>query len=142
MSESFQTSSVQETLRLGEELAGRLNAGDCVALAGPLGAGKTVLVRGIARGLGVADDRLVSSPSYVLVQEYAGRVPIFHVDLYRLAQPQAELAELGLEEMLTVGVVLMEWADRAADALPRPRWELMITVTGENSRSFSLRRVE
>ena len=142
MSQSFQTDSVQETLDLGEKLSRRLGVGDCVALVGPLGAGKTVLVRGIAAGLGVADDRLVCSPSYVLVQEYAGRVPIFHVDLYRLAQPEAELAELAPEEMLAGGVVLMEWADRAADALPRPRWELTITVTGENSRSFTLRRVE
>ena len=108
MREDFETHSVAETLALGERLADRLGAGGCVGLIGPLGAGKTVLARGIARGLGVADERLVTSPTYVLVQEYPGRVPVFHVDLYRLPTPDAELAELGLEEMLEEGVTLIE----------------------------------
>ena len=142
MCETVETHSVAETLALGERLADRLGAGDCVGLTGPLGAGKTVLARGIARGLGVADERLVTSPTYVLVQEYSGRVPIFHVDLYRLGAPDAELAELGLEEMLDEGVTLIEWADRAAGALPKPRWEVTITITGEDERRFELRRAQ
>ena len=140
MIETFQTDSVEQTLALGEQLAGRLGAGDCVAMTGQLGAGKTALVRGIARGLGVDDDRMVSSPTYVLVQEYPARTPIFHVDLYRLPAPRTELPELGLDEMLAEGVVLIEWAERAGDALPRPRWELTIILTGAESRKFELRR--
>lgn len=142
MIESFETHSVEETLALGEELAGRLGPGDCVAMTGQLGAGKTVLVRGMARGLGVEDERMVSSPTYVLVQEYAAPAPIFHVDLYRLVSPEAELAELGLEEMHGEGVTLIEWADRATDALPTPRWDVRIEITGADDRRFEVRRVE
>ena len=138
--ETFRTDSADETLRLGEALADRLGAGDCVALVGELGAGKTVLVRGIARGLGVPDTRVVSSPSYVLVQEYAGRVPIYHVDLYRLGAAEADPAELGLDEMLADGVVLIEWADRAAGRLPAPRWDLHIEIAAAETRRFTLRR--
>ena len=141
MAEEFYTSSPDETVALGERLAGRFGAGDLVALVGELGSGKTVLVRGLAHGLGVEDERLVSSPSYVLVREYAGRVPIFHVDLYRLSAPAAELGELGLAEMLAAGVVVVEWADRAAEALPRPHWRVAIEATAAESRRFTLQRV-
>ena len=142
MSETFETFSVEETLALGERLAERLGVGDCVAMTGDLGSGKTCLVRGIARGLRVTDERMVSSPTYVLVQEYAGDVTIFHVDLYRLPAPREELADLGLDEMLADGAVLIEWADRAGDKLPRPRWEITLTVTGTDSRRFRLQRID
>lgn len=140
--ETFETNSLEETIELGRTLARRFGPGDCVALIGPLGAGKTVLVRGIALGLGLGDERLVSSPTFVLVQEYPGEVPVYHVDLYRLTSPEAELGELGLDEMLCDGVVLMEWADRAPHALPRKRWEIQISPTGPESRKFTLRRVD
>jgi tRNA threonylcarbamoyladenosine biosynthesis protein TsaE len=130
------------TRALGRRLAKRLAPGDCVALTGPLGAGKTVLVRGIAEGLGIGDARLVSSPSYVLVHEYPADVAVYHVDLYRTVRPAAELADLGVEEMLADGVVVIEWADRAGGALPRPRWEIDIEMTGERERRFAVRRVE
>ncbi|GAG06671.1 unnamed protein product, partial [marine sediment metagenome] len=123
-----------------ERLAGRLGTGDCVGLVGELGAGKTVLIRGIARGLGVADERVICSPTYVLVHEYAGRVPVFHVDLYRLTAA-AEAGDLGLDEMLATGVVLIEWADRAEGVLPRPRWRMDIVPVGPTARAFALRRV-
>ena len=141
MSEQFQTNSVEETIALGERLARRFDVGDCVALVGDLGTGKTVLVRGIAAGLGVADERIVSSPTYVLVQEYAGRVRLYHVDLYRLTAAEDELADLGIEEMLADGVVVIEWADRAAGTLPRPHWLITIQPTGKASRQFTLERV-
>ncbi len=112
------TASPAATHEFGRQFAARLKAGDCVALVGELGAGKTVLVRGIAAGLGLANHRWVSSPTFVLVQEYPARVPIFHVDLYRLADPAAELSQLGIEEMLQGGVVLIEWADRAPPPCP------------------------
>ena len=141
MTEVFQTDSPDETLRLGRRLAERFEAGDVVALIGKLGAGKTVLVRGIAMGLGITDKRLVSSPTYVLVQEYHARIPVYHVDLYRLAAPSEELAELGIEEMTHDGVVLIEWADRATDALPCPHWRVRFYSTGAASRRIELDRI-
>lgn len=141
MSEQFRTNSAEETVELGRRLAQRFDVGDCVGLIGDLGAGKTVLVRGIAAGLGLADERLVSSPTYVLVQEYEGRVRLYHVDLYRLTAAEDELADLGVEEMLTDGVVVIEWANRAGCALPQPYWRITIEPTGLTSRQFTLERV-
>ena len=140
--EVHETRGVRGTLALGRKLAEGLRRGDCVALAGSLGAGKTVLVRGIAAGLGLRDPRLVSSPTFVLVHEYPARVRVYHLDLYRMASPAAELAELGLDEMLEEGVVLIEWADRAGGALPVPRWEIDIEIVGERRRRFAVRRIE
>ena len=139
--ETHETHSPDETLAFGLRFAERLSVGDCIALVGQLGAGKTALVRGLAEGLGLEDTRLVSSPTYVLVQEYPGRTPIFHIDLYRMVDPQAELADLGLEEMLEEGVTLIEWADRAATALPTNRWEIAIEITAESSRKFTVSRI-
>ena len=103
-----ETASPEETERLGETLAGSLAAGDVLLLLGPLGAGKTCLVAGLARGLGCQGR--VRSPSFTLVNEYSGRVPLFHLDLYRLEGPEAE--DLGLEERLERGVLAVEWGER------------------------------
>jgi len=140
--ERYRTDSADETVALGKRLAGRLDVGDLVAVEGELGAGKTVLVRGIALGLGLADERMVSSPTYVLVQEYAGRVTVFHVDLYRLRGGAEEVEDLALAEMLAEGVVLVEWADRAGGALPRPHWRVVIRPTGVRSREITVERIE
>ena len=140
--EVFETASVKGTLSLGRKLASRLGPGDCVALVGQLGAGKTVLVRGIAAGLGLEDQRLVASPTFVLVHEYPANVPVFHLDLYRLSAPQEELVDLGIDEMLSEGVVLIEWADRAGQALPSPHWQVEIELTGATRRKFTLSRVD
>ena len=133
--QTFETNNPNETHALGKRLAEQFSAGDCIALVGDLGAGKTVLVRGLAEGLG-CDVQLVSSPTYVLVQEYPGRWPLYHIDLYRLGDPAAEFADLGVEEMLEAGVVVIEWADRAEPALPRRRTTIRIDVTGETARRF------
>jgi len=140
--EVFKSHSVKQTLELGRRLAGRLGRGDCIALVGELGAGKTVFVRGLSEGLGIEDKRLVSSPTFVLVQEYPAKMPIYHIDLYRLADPEAELPDLGIGEMLSQGVVLIEWADRAGDSLPRPRWEIRVEIYGARSRRFVVSRIE
>lgn len=104
------TSTEEETSAAGERLAARLNAGDVVLLYGDLGAGKTAFVRGMACGLGAPADE-VSSPTFTLIQEYQGRVTLYHVDLYRL-EP-AEIDDLGLEELVSGdGIVAIEWADR------------------------------
>lgn len=103
------TRSAEETEALGEELAGRLHAGDLVLLAGDLGAGKTTFVRGLARGLG--SSAAVQSPTFQLVRVYPGRVQLGHVDLYRL-EAGAEIGDLGLDDLLDQGVVVVEWGDR------------------------------
>ena len=139
--ETFETDSAEATELLGRELAGRFKAGDCVALIGGLGAGKTVLVRGLAAGLGVADVSLVCSPSYVLAREYPAGMTVYLLDLYRIGSG-AELAGLGMDEMLADGVVLIEWADRAEEYLPRPRWQITIEITGEEARRLALSVVE
>ena len=131
------TASERETFTLGEELARFLVPGTFVLLHGNLGAGKTALVRGIASGLG-ADPDDVSSPTFVLVQHYKGRVPLTHVDLYRLEQ-SAAIDDLGLEEMADGGVVAVEWAER----LPRPI-DHSITVKiedlGETTRRITIEK--
>jgi len=142
MEEHFRTAGPAQTTRLGRQLARRFHRGDCVALVGQLGAGKTALARGIAFGMGLADRRMVSSPTFVLVAEYPTDPPVFHVDLYRLGDAARELGGLGLEEMLSRGVVIVEWADRAADSLPRPRWQIDIAVTGRSNRRLTLRRID
>jgi len=109
------TRSQDETADVGRRLASALNAGSVLLLVGDLGAGKTALVRGLAEGLGVAPDE-VSSPTFTLMQEYrGGRVPLIHVDLYRLNDAR-EIDELGLEELGLNAVLAIEWAEK----LPRP----------------------
>ncbi len=137
--ERFETRSTRGTIALGKALAERLDVGDCVALIGGLGAGKTALVRGIAAGMGLAEPKLVSSPTYVLVHEYPCRVPVYHLDLYRMVDPDAELFDLGLDEMLDTGVVLIEWADRVESALPPDHAEIRIEITSPTHRMLTLR---
>jgi len=98
-----------ETEAIGADLATRLVAGSRVLLYGELGAGKTAFVRGLAAGLGVDPDE-VSSPTFTLVQEYRGRLPLYHVDLYRLAP--GEVDDLGLDALAADGVLAIEWAER------------------------------
>ncbi|HEX6487696.1 MAG TPA: tRNA (adenosine(37)-N6)-threonylcarbamoyltransferase complex ATPase subunit type 1 TsaE [Candidatus Dormibacteraeota bacterium] len=106
------TESAGETEAAGERVARLLKSGDLLLLVGDLGAGKTTFVRGLARGLGVAGD--VQSPTFQLVRVHAGRPALAHVDLYRLSD-SAELADLGLDELLDEGVVVVEWGGRLVD---------------------------
>jgi tRNA threonylcarbamoyladenosine biosynthesis protein TsaE len=126
------------TTALGRRLGERLFAGAVVALVGPLGAGKTHLVRAIAEGLGVASSRAVSSPTFVLIQEYRGRLPIYHFDAYRLDHP-AQFADLGVQEYYQAGgVCLVEWADRVEPCLPAEHLRLTIDITGRTARHIEL----
>jgi tRNA threonylcarbamoyladenosine biosynthesis protein TsaE len=107
------TQSEPETAAVGRALAARLAPGSVVLLYGDLGAGKTAFVRGLAEGLGVKRDA-VSSPTFTLMQEYrGGRLPLFHVDLYRLDDPR-EIDDLGLDEIAEDGVLAIEWAEKLA----------------------------
>lgn len=127
-----------ETDALGRRLGAALFPGAVVALVGPLGAGKTYLTRAVAEGLGIADARVVSSPTFVLIQEYDGPLPIYHFDAYRL-QNETEFADLGAHEYFdSAGVCLVEWADRVPRALPRERLEVHITILGPEARRLDL----
>ncbi|HKQ49364.1 MAG TPA: tRNA (adenosine(37)-N6)-threonylcarbamoyltransferase complex ATPase subunit type 1 TsaE [Phycisphaerae bacterium] len=135
----LRSSSPDDTLRIGRDLAACLSPGDVVALVGPLGAGKTQLVKGIALGLGVPDSRLVNSPTFVLVNEYAGRFPIHHLDAYRLTSA-SELEALGFDEMCAGNtVVLVEWADRVTGAIPAAALWIELSVVSDNERRLTLR---
>ncbi len=129
--------TAEDTQALGRAIAARLGPGDCLALVGELGAGKTTFVQGLAEGLGVS--KRASSPSYLIVQEYPGPVPLFHVDAYRLSNAE-ELVEIGFEEYLTAGgVVAVEWADRVAAALPPgAHWLKFELVEGQARRIESV----
>jgi tRNA threonylcarbamoyladenosine biosynthesis protein TsaE len=127
-----------DTRTLGREIGAALFRGAVVALIGPLGAGKTQLVRAIAEGLGLTDSRAVTSPTFVLLQEYPARLTIYHFDAYRLPGPAA-FADLGVEEMLQGdGVCLIEWADRVDPCLPPDHLRITLEVTGESSRRATL----
>lgn len=131
------TESEEQTAAVGERLAGNLGPGDVVLLFGDLGAGKTAFVRGLARGLGASGDD-VSSPTFTLVQEYPGRIQLFHVDLYRL-EP-AEVDDLGLDELVAGdGVVAIEWAERWKGR-PDDVVEVGIEDLGEDTRRIRIER--
>jgi tRNA threonylcarbamoyladenosine biosynthesis protein TsaE len=118
----------------GRRLGSLLFPRAVVALIGTLGAGKTYLVRAMAEGLGIPDSRVVSSPTFVLIQEYTGRLPIYHFDAYRL-RSAAEFFDLGSAEYFERdGVCLVEWGDRVLTCLPPERLEINITITGEQTR--------
>jgi tRNA threonylcarbamoyladenosine biosynthesis protein TsaE len=130
----FESRSLAETRRLGEALGRVLGAGDVVALLGDLGAGKTSFVQGLARGLGVPRGRRVGSPSFTLVNEHLGRVPLYHVDLYRI-EDESELEGIGLGEYLFgEGVAVVEWFDRFPAYRPAEHLEVRIGITGARTR--------
>src|SRR5205823_4562327 len=132
LSMEWVTESDEETREIGEALGRRLGPGDVVCLIGPLGAGKTTLAQGIAFGLDVED--VVNSPTFTLVQEYAGRHPVYHLDVYRLSGPE-EATDLAIPEMLSAGgVLLVEWPERITSLLPGDRLEIRLEPEGDARR--------
>ncbi len=130
--------SPEATAAAGAALARTLGPGDVVGLTGELGAGKTCFIQGLARGLGVA--RGATSPTFVLINEYRGRLPVYHVDAYRV-DSLAELRDLGLEELLDGdGVTVIEWAERAAPLLPDRTIHVHIEGVGDEPRRITIRR--
>jgi tRNA threonylcarbamoyladenosine biosynthesis protein TsaE len=124
------------TEAFGRRLGALLFPGAVVALVGQLGAGKTHLARAIAEGLAVRNPAAVTSPTFVLIQEYPGRVPVYHFDAYRLSGPR-EFAELGVDEYFRGdGVCIVEWADRVAETLPEQHLRIEIEVLDESQRRF------
>ena len=129
------SSSPQETEHIGSLLGTMLSPGDVIALSGELGSGKTTLVKGLAQGMGFDRDEVVS-PSFTLVNEYEGPLPLFHIDLYRLVD-ERDLREMGYEEYLgAAGVAVIEWADRVRDAIPHESLWITLQYHGVEGREI------
>jgi tRNA threonylcarbamoyladenosine biosynthesis protein TsaE len=141
---SVVTGSPRETQQLGRELSAKLVAGDVIALTGDLGSGKTCMIQGICRGLGVCDN--VNSPTFVLANEYEGvlcgqPITVFHLDLFRLSS-RTELEDLGVEEYFYgQGVCLIEWADRAEGLLPLTRRDVQLEYLGDEQRRVTVKHL-
>jgi tRNA threonylcarbamoyladenosine biosynthesis protein TsaE len=128
--------SAPDTIALGERLGRLAKAGDLLCLWGDLGAGKTQLAKGVARGLGIDDT--VNSPTFVLMSEYHGRLPLFHVDLYRLADAADALAGGVVDERQVDGLTVVEWPDRMGSVLPAGRLDVRIDGSGDEPRRIDL----
>ena len=128
----YHTETSDETVALGRALASQLKPGDVVAFYGDLGAGKTTMIKGVAAGLRVAD--VVKSPSFVIMTEYAGRLPVYHIDLYRLNE-NTDFGAIGLDSYIEgEGVCLIEWAERAEEMLPEKTVRVRMSVEGEGRK--------
>jgi tRNA threonylcarbamoyladenosine biosynthesis protein TsaE len=129
------TASPEQTWRIGEMLGSRLGAGDTLCLYGDLGSGKTNFAYGIAQGLEV-QERYITSPTYTFVNEYEGRVPFYHIDLYRLQGP-GELETIGFGEYIdSDGVTVIEWAEKAEEELPQECLSVYFSSVDEKSREL------
>jgi tRNA threonylcarbamoyladenosine biosynthesis protein TsaE len=129
------TSSPEQTWQIGQMLGSRLEPGDTVCLYGDLGAGKTSFAYGIALGLEV-QEQYITSPTFTFVNEYKGRIPFYHIDLYRLKAPE-ELEGIGFEEYIdSDGATVIEWAERAEDELPEDRLSVYLNYVDEHSREI------
>ncbi len=139
MIRTFQTTSAEETRTLAAALGARLQPGDVLCLVGDLGAGKTTFTQGLALGLGLPPDEPVNSPTFTLVAEHpGGRIPLYHFDVYRLADSSA-LYDLAFDEYLGGdGVVVIEWADKIADVLPPNRFDIALTADGPDARRIEI----
>jgi tRNA threonylcarbamoyladenosine biosynthesis protein TsaE len=135
---TWHSASPEATRYLAARLGRLLKPGDVVALMGELGAGKTEFVRGLAVGLDVPPDTPVSSPSFVLAHEYPGRLPLVHLDLYRLEVIPPELLPDLEDYLFGARVAAVEWAERLGELLPEHYLEVRLTVTGETTREITL----
>ncbi|OGP63413.1 MAG: tRNA (adenosine(37)-N6)-threonylcarbamoyltransferase complex ATPase subunit type 1 TsaE [Deltaproteobacteria bacterium RBG_13_53_10] len=134
----IKTNRVSETIWIGKRIGAFLQPGDVVALVGDLGTGKTHLIKGLAAGVGVKNTTSVSSPSFTLINEYPGKIPFYHMDLYRL-QTETEAEELGLEEIFQGrGVTAIEWADKIPSLLPAETLCIRLRYTDAHTRSIEI----
>ena len=128
------TNSVRETMLIGERLARTLNPGDMIALSGDLGSGKTTFTKGIGKGLGVKNSKRINSPTFVLIKEYSGKIPLYHLDLYRLDDLK-EIENLAIEEYIYgTGVTVIEWAEKMKSLLPKKYISVRFKVKGDGKR--------
>lgn len=135
---TYRSASGDETIHLGRRLGLHLRKGDVVALTGGLGSGKTWFTKGLALGLGVPPDEVVTSPTFALVNTYEGRCPLFHLDVYRLETAE-DFLRAGLDEFLGgEGVAVMEWADRWPEILPMRHVRVHLVILDDHSREIIL----
>lgn len=137
---SITTTDPETTRELAASLAAAAEPGDLICLWGELGAGKTQFAKGFGAGLGVSGT--ISSPTFILMSEYAGRLPMFHVDLYRLADGADALAGGVVDDRQAAGVTLVEWPERMGELLPSHRLDVVIDGTGTEPRRITLRAVD
>ncbi|MCX5657174.1 MAG: tRNA (adenosine(37)-N6)-threonylcarbamoyltransferase complex ATPase subunit type 1 TsaE [Candidatus Omnitrophica bacterium] len=139
MEKKIITKNEKETFKLGKLLGAELKGGEVVALIGELGSGKTVFTKGIARGIGIKDaEKLVNSPSFMLIKEYPAKINLFHFDLYRLDSVR-QIEQLGWEDYLGEnGVLVIEWADKMGSLLPENSLFIELEVMDENKRKIKL----
>ncbi len=137
MEMEFFSKSVDETIEFGKAIGSQLKGGEVIGLVGPLGSGKTHLIKGIAAGAGAADSRHVNSPTFVIINEYEGRFDIYHVDAYRVASV-GEFERLGFDDLCYPGsVVLIEWADKVEGALENVDYmKIKLSHEGAESRKI------
>ncbi len=139
MAKHFISESATETLKFGEKIGWLLEKGDLIALCGQLGSGKTMLVKGIAEGLGVKEYNYVNSPTFVILKEYKGRISLYHFDVYRM-DDICEFSTVGCGEYFYGnGVSVIEWADKIEEILPKERLTVNIEITGENKRKLRVK---
>lgn len=132
--ESLELCSLSATERFGAKLGASCGAGDILCLRGQLGAGKTTLTRAIAAGCGVPPEEYVTSPSFALLNIYQGRVPVYHMDFYRLSGSEEVIAS-GLDEYFHQGgICVIEWYERASELIPEDHLEIMLRITSEMTR--------
>lgn len=136
----LQSRSETETKEIGRKIGKGLKCGDVVCLYGELGSGKTILVKGIASVIGI-DERDITSPSFTIISEHKGKVPFYHIDLYRVSH--GRVAELGLEEYIgRDGICVLEWAERADREIPDESIKVRLVYTGDNSRQIEIEGVQ
>jgi tRNA threonylcarbamoyladenosine biosynthesis protein TsaE len=134
----FHTKSSDETIALGKKIGAKLKPGDVLGFYGELGSGKTTMIKGIAIGLGVKEQDLVKSPSFVMILEYKGNYNIYHIDLYRIKDTE-ELASIGFDDYLYgEGVCLIEWAEKAEKELPENIIKVELEVTNPDQRKIKI----
>ncbi|OEU44226.1 MAG: tRNA (N6-adenosine(37)-N6)-threonylcarbamoyltransferase complex ATPase TsaE [Desulfobacterales bacterium S7086C20] len=132
------TSCPEETFHFGVLLGQYVTSGSVIALNGELGSGKTCLTKGIAKGLDVPKDFCVTSPTFAIINEYPGRIHLYHVDLYRINEV-CEINDIGLSEILVSnGVIVIEWAEKLAEILPEERLQVSISIIDDYARKFYL----
>ncbi len=134
------TNSPEETIELGRKIGSKLKGGEIIAITGPLGSGKTHLIKGIATGAGAQDSRSINSPTFVIVNEYTGRLDIYHIDAYRL-NSTAEFEMLGFDDFCyPQSVVLIEWADKIESALGDTDYiRIALEHSGQSSRTIHIK---
>ena len=132
------TRSIRETQYLSQKLGGWINQPLVIALIGDLGSGKTAFVQGLAKGLEVPDGFYITSPTFTLINEYPGRYPLVHMDLYRL-ENMSELEDIGLDEILHgQAVIAIEWADKLSDSLPAEHLRVALEIIDDDCRTLNL----